>query len=166
VQIPETSSREIAAETAGLTRTGALRAVLVGTLIAGTLDIFAAIVTWMLRGVSATRVLQGVASGLLGREAVNGGAASAALGLLLHFLVMSVIVAVFYFLSRKRTVLTTHWVVSGVLYGVAVYLVMTFIVVPLSAAPMGLPTLAAAVQGVLVHIFCVGLPIAFVAGRL
>jgi hypothetical protein len=166
MQTPETLVREIAAETAVVTRTSGLRAILVGTLIAGTLDIFAAIVTWMLQGVSATRVLQAVASGLLGREAVNGGAASAALGLLLHFLIMSVIVAVFYFLSRKRMVLTTHWVTSGVAYGVAVYLVMTFVVVPLSAAPMGLPTLAAAVQGVLVHIFCVGLPIAFVARRL
>jgi hypothetical protein len=93
---------------------GALATVALGTLVAGTLDISAAIITWLVQGVSATRVLQSVAGGLLGRVTFNGGAATAVLGLLLHFLIMSVIVTVFYVASRRLPVLTRHWFWCGV----------------------------------------------------
>lgn len=143
----------------------ALRAILLGTLVAGTLDICAAILTWMFRGVPAIRVLQSVAGGLLGRETFDGGAPTAALGLLLHFLIMSVIVALFITASGRMATLTRHAIPWGVAYGVVVYCAMTFIVVPLSASAAGRPSLSAIAQGVLVHIVCVGVPIALIARR-
>jgi len=142
-----------------------LRSIALGTLVAGTLDISAAILRWLPQGVSATRVLQSIAGGLLGRETFAGGAPTAALGLLLHFSIMSVIVTVFYVASRRLPALTRHWLRYGVAYGAAVYSVMTFIVVPLSALHAPMPSPSAIAQVLMVHIVCVGLPIAFITRR-
>jgi hypothetical protein len=146
---------------------GAAAAILGSTLVAGALDITAAIVQWQFKGVPAIRILQSVAAGVLGRDASKGGAATAALGLLLHFLIMSGIAATFYVASRRMPVLTKHWLAFGLAYGVAVYLVMSFVVVPLSAFPGSVVSSPAGfIQGVLVHMACVGLPIAFITHRL
>lgn len=143
----------------------AMRAILWGTLVAGSMDITAAIVTWWFRDVPPIRILQSVAGGLLGRDTYSGGGTTATLGLLLHFSIMCVIVAVFVFASSRISALTRNVVVSGVAYGIAVYLVMTYVVVPLSASPGGRPSLSMFVQGVIVHILCVGMPIALIASR-
>jgi hypothetical protein len=144
-----------------------MQALLWSTLAAGTLDISAAIaLRGLISGVAAIRVLQSVASGLLGRDAFGGGTKTAVLGLVLHFAIMVVIVTLFYFASRSLTALTTHWLWSGLAYGVVVYLVMSFVVVPLSAFPAKLvPSVAALVEGLIVHMVCVGLPIAFIISR-
>lgn len=144
---------------------GMLGAILFGTLIAGAMDITAACLTWWFRGVPAVRVLQSVAGGLLGRATYQGGAPTAALGLLLHFLIMSVIVAIYVAASSRITALTNHAIACGVAYGIAVYIVMTFIVVPVSAAAGGTPAPYDMLVGVIVHILCVGVPIAWVTRR-
>lgn len=141
---------------------GALRAIVLGTAVAGAMDITAAIVTWMFRDVPATRILQSVAGGLLGRDAFNGGASTAALGLLLHFMIMSVIVSAYVFASSRLPALTRHAIACGVAYGVIVYVVMTYIVVPLSAAGSARHSLSLTLTGVVVHILCVGVPIALI----
>lgn len=142
------------------------RSILLGTLVAGTLDISAAILTWLSRGVAPSRVLQSVAGGLLGRDAVSGGAATAVLGLFLHFAIMCVIVTVFVLASRRWPTLTPRELLPavgcGVVYGIAVYLAMTYVVVPLSASPIRAPTLPLFLEGVAVHIVCVGIPIALI----
>ena len=148
-----------------LARGRALLAILIGTLVAGTLDISAAILTWLFRGVPAIRVLQSVAGGLLGRATFNGGAATASLGLLLHFLIMSVIVATFVVASHRLAALVRHPIACGIAYGLIVYCVMTFVVVPLSASGAAAPSVSANVQGAIVHIVCVGVPIALIARR-
>ena len=142
--------------------------ILWGTLTAGTLDISAAITTWWFRDVAASRVLQSIAGGLMGREdAVAGGGWTAALGLFLHFAIMSVIVTLFYMTSRSLPFLNgRRWWLAGMAYGIAVYLVMTYVVVAHSAlAPLRPQPLSALVQGLLVHMACVGLPIAFITRR-
>lgn len=144
---------------------GTLRAILFGTFIAGAMDITAAIVTWLFRGVPATRVLQGVAGGLLGRDTFSGGASTAALGLLLHFMIMSVIVSAYVAASSRLPALARHAIACGIAYGIVVYIVMTFVVVPLSAATGGRPALPMILTGVIVHILCVGVPIALIARR-
>lgn len=136
------------------------------TLTAGTLDICAAIVTWLVQGVQPAQVLRGVASGLLGRAAFVGGAGTAGLGLLLHFLIMCGIVAIYQAGSRKLGVLEGQWPVAGVMLGIIVYAAMTYVVVPLSAAPLRYPSSLAVVGlGLAVHVTCVGLPIAFITRR-
>lgn len=144
----------------------AWRTILTGGLVAGALDISAACAIWWLRGVRPVRILQSVASGLLGRASFSGGARTAALGLLLHFFIATVAAAVFYAASRKWKPLIDRPILFGALYGVGVYAFMNHVVLPLSAVtkrPFN-PGMAALMIGV--HIVCVGIPIALVVRRL
>ena len=143
-------------------RPKAYRAILWAGLIAGTLDITAASVQGILRGGNPMRVLRSVASGLLGVDALQGGVGTAALGLVLHFLIAFGAATVFFVASRKMRFLVDHAVVCGLLYGVAVYAFMNSVVVPLSAAPFEIPYKPI---GLIIHMLCVGLPIALVVRR-
>ena len=141
------------------------RAILLGGLGAGILDItYAIVVSRLLRGTSAERVLQSVASGLLGESAYEGGAAVAALGLFLHFVIAFSAAAVYVLASRRLPTLVRRPWLWGALYGMAVYLFMNFVVLPLSAFPHHLsfpPSVLA--RGLAGHIVCVGLPISLAA---
>jgi hypothetical protein len=137
-----------------------------GGLIAGTLDISTAFLTaWLRRGISPTTVLRFVASGLLGPAALTGGAKAAAIGLVLHFLIATGATVVFYLASRKFLFLLERPVHFGLLYGVAVYLFMNFVVLPLSLVPRGPMTVSGFIIGLLTIMFCVGLPIALIVRR-
>ena len=143
-----------------------MRTIFTAGLLAGILDITAAFILFGLRGVTPDRILQSVAAGLLGPGAFKGGAKTAALGAVLHFVIATGAAAVYVLASRRLDALVRHPVPLGLLYGIAVYLVMTFVVVPLSAAtrrPFVLD--GTAVIMVLIHMGCVGLPIALVASR-
>jgi hypothetical protein len=140
------------------------QAVLFGTLTVGTLDLLDALVFFGLRGVAPLRIPQSIASGLLGRAAFEGGLPTAVLGVLLHFIIALVIVSLYYLASRRWPVLARRPLLYGPLYGIVVYVVMTFVVVPLSAAPMKPPTLPLVVaNGLLIHILGIGLPSALFA---
>jgi len=143
-------------------RDPALFAIVVGGSIAGALDITYAIVfSWFRSGVLPARILQSVASGLLGARAYDGGIATAALGLLLHFFIAFVIATVFFAASRKFAWLVDHAFVSGIIYGALVYGVMNLIVLPLSAYPRRATfPLVVLATGLFVHMFFIGLPIA------
>jgi hypothetical protein len=137
-----------------------------GGLIAGTLDICAAFLTaWLRAGVGPVRVLHFVASGLIGATAFNGGAKTAILGLALHFLIATVAAVVFYIASRYLLVLIERPIIFGLLYGIAVYLFMNFVVLPLSAIPHRPITLSGFIIGILTIMFCIGLPIALIVRR-
>jgi hypothetical protein len=124
------------------------------------MDLTAAFVNSGLRGVSPMRVLRYIASGLLGAASRDGGPASAALGLICHFTIALSASAVFYLMSRKLSFLIEQPVISGILYGIAVYFFMARIVVPLSAAARLQMSVASVLIGLGIHIVCVGLPIA------
>jgi hypothetical protein len=141
------------------------RALVLGTLAIGILDLADAFVFFGLRGVSPVRILHSIAAGLLGREAFSGGVPTAVLGACLHFFIAFCIAATFLFASRRLTFLTRRPIVWGVLYGIAAYLVMNFVVLPLSAAGGGVPTGSVLVNGVLIHMFGVGLPAAVIGSR-
>lgn len=137
-----------------------------GGLIAGTLDILAACINSTLRGGSALRVLQSVASGWLGADAYQLGFRAAALGLVSHFFIATVVTAVYYAASRKLPVLVRRAWRCGAVYGVAVWLFMNLVVLPLSAVPFKFTfRLGPVITAVLIHIFCVGLPIALTVRR-
>lgn len=138
----------------------------IGGLVAGTLDMLDAILfSYGLRGIAPIRVLQSVASGMLGRSAYEGGLATAALGLTLHFLIALVVAAVYVSASRQVAWLRQHAVPFGIAYGVAVYFFMQQIVLPLSAFRAGAFAWPSFVNGVLIHAFGVGLPLALAARR-
>lgn len=141
----------------------AYKAILWAGLIAGTLDITAAIVISAFRGTMPIKVLQSVASGFLGAASYEGGLKTALLGLGLHFVIATGAATVFYFLSTMFRFLVRQAIISGIIYGVAVYLFMNFVVLPLSAFPQGAPVpISRRIIGLLVIIFCVGLPISLV----
>jgi uncharacterized membrane protein YagU involved in acid resistance len=137
-------------------------AVLYAGLIAGILDITAALIQFGLNGVKPVRLFQGIASGLLGPRTFQGGLSTAALGLALHFFIAITAAFVYYLASRKIDVLKTQPLIYGPLYGAAVYIVMNFIVLPLSAIPKRPFSAEAAAIGLIVLMLCVGLPIALV----
>jgi len=140
------------------------RAILLATLAAGTLDIGAAILTNS--QVPARVVLQSVAGGWLGAAAYQGGWSTAWLGLASHFAVMLGIAAVFVVAAALIPVLRRLWFPVGVAYGIAVWLAMAFVVVPLSASTLSPPdSLVAAMKPIVIHILFVGLPIAWIARR-
>jgi hypothetical protein len=142
-----------------------IRAVVTGGVAAGILDITAAFVVYGLRGASPVRILQSIASGLLGASAFQGGAGTAGLGLALHFFIACVAAGVYSVASLRIPRLARSPLVFGPLYGVAVWLFMNFVVLPLSAIPKRpfSPGLAAIILPV--HMACVGLPIALAVHR-
>ena len=136
-----------------------LKAALLGGVIAGTLDITDAFVLWHFRDVAPDRVLRGIAAGVLGREARTGGAWVPALGAFLHYFIACTAAGFYYRASAVLPVLRERPVVSGIAYGGAFYLLMTFVIVPLSAA-LGKETLTW--NGLFAHTILFGLPIALV----
>lgn len=136
----------------------ALPPILAGGLICGVMDISSAFIIWGLRGVSPFRVLRGIAAALLGPASFKGGAPTAILGGAIHFLIAFTATTVFYLASRKLMFLTQHAVISGIAYGVLVYVFMYWVVIPLSLARRP-ATLRDSLTAVLVHVVCVGLPI-------
>jgi hypothetical protein len=136
--------------------------VALGGLVAGALDISYAFVFYGSMGVSPLRILQSIASGLLGRASYQGGIATAALGLTLHFLIAVAAAFVFYAASRRIGWMVRHWLVSGAVFGLGMHGFMNFVVLPLSAYPHKLSfPWPALLSGLFVHAFLVGVPIAF-----
>lgn len=140
--------------------------VLAGGLVAGTLDIVYAWAFWALkRGVPARRILQSVAAGLLGESSFAGGAATAALGLGLHFLIAISMSVAYYVVARRVPLLRQRPLPCGVAYGLLLYVIMNYIVVPLSAAGPGSKDPLWVGLGIAVHALWVGVPIALFARR-
>lgn len=142
----------------------AVPAIATGGLIVGILDITSAFITWWCKGVAPVRGLQGIAAGLLGSQSFQGGIATAGLGLAIHFFVAFMVVTVFYVGSRKFSFLTRLAVVSGLFYGVAVYLVMYWFVLP-NVFPKFRHSVSDDALAVAVHMFLIGLPTALVVRK-
>lgn len=131
-------------------------------LVAGTLDITENIVFNAFRGITPWRIFQFIASGLLGTHSFQMGWTSVGLGVALHYAIALTWTAIFFIAATKFMVLTRQAILSGLLYGVVVYVVMNWIVLPLSALPPrpAAPTLVSRINAVLALMFCIGLPVA------
>ena len=139
-------------------------AILVGGTAAAILDIIYAFTVWSLAGVGPEVILRAIASGVLGAPSFSGGAATAILGAVLHWLMALAMAAAYVVAGTRLPTLVRRPFVWGPLYGLALYFVMDRIVVPLSAAPAGGPPSMPMVLGqVAAHIILVGLPIALAA---
>lgn len=135
------------------------------TLLVGILDISDAFIFYRLRGVAPTRILQSIASGVLGRAAFGMGRRSALLGLFFHFFIAFSATTAFLLASRKLP-LARHPLLYGPLFGAALYCVMNYIVLPLSKIGWRpLPPLVPLINGVAALIVCIGIPLAFIARR-
>jgi hypothetical protein len=138
----------------------ALLAIAAGGLIAGILDLTQACILF------GWKIPLVIASGLLGRQALQGGTGTYILGVSLHFFIAFSVTAIYYGASRRLTFLTEHPLVCGLFYGIAVELVMNLVVLPLSAlharGPYKLHNL---IQGLVVHMIVVGLPVSYSVRR-
>jgi Na+/alanine symporter len=138
----------------------ALLAIAVGVVIAGTLDLLQACILF------GWDISLSIAGGLLGRQAVQSGAGTYILGVLLHFFIACSAAATYYAASRKLRFLTEHPLVCGLVFGAAVEEVMSLVVLPLSALNARGPyELHDLIQGLLVHMVVVGLPISYSVRR-
>jgi len=138
-----------------------IRTIALATLVAGTLDILSAFVF----AGAVVAVLQTVASGPFG-DAIADGPAGVALGLLTHFAIMAAMVSVYVLASLRLHVLTRHWLVAGLLYGLALWIVMYWIVMPLRWDGYATPSEPLPiVRQLFSHCILTGLPIAWFAAR-
>jgi uncharacterized membrane protein YagU involved in acid resistance len=141
------------------------KAILVGGVVAGILDITYAIVAYGFTGVPARVILQSVASGWLGKASYSGGWPTALLGLVSHVSITCIMAAIFVMAARRIALLRTQSLLSGVAFGLCAFVVMNFVVVPLSAAAVHPPRGVFLAGGLLAHMFLVGVPIALATRR-
>jgi hypothetical protein len=115
-----------------ITSKAVLKAILLAGLIGGTIDVgSAAVINWF----SPLVILHAIASGLLGKASFSGGAATAAVGLLLQW-AMAILIAAIYALATSALPQTRRrWVPMGILAGIITFFVMNYLVVPFSVAP-------------------------------
>jgi len=143
------------------TKPNLLRPILAGGTIAGTLDLIAAFITF------GRNVPRSIAAGLLGTGAIHGGVATWILGMILHFFIAFAAATIYCLASRRLEFLKDHYVVCGMFYGIAVFLVMNLVVLPICAFHfMGPYQLRGLLQGLIVHMLIIGLPIAYCLRKL
>lgn len=144
-----------------------IRWVVLGGLLAGALDITYACIFWAVKaGLPAHRIFQSVASGLLGKASFGGGWATALLGLVLHFCIALSMAFTYYLVSLRWTPLRRRPLLFGPAYGLLLYGIMYYVVVPLSRAAGSRPgndlwtwmTIA-------VHMFLIATPMALGTAR-
>jgi hypothetical protein len=143
----------------------AARRIALATLIAGTLDIAAASLMAMLAGGRPDGMLRFVASGPFA-DAKQWGAGGAALGLAVHFALMAVMATVYILAADRLPQLKARWLAAGIGYGLATWVVMNLVVLPLRW-PALFPhlDLTSVATSLFCHIVLVGIPIAWVAAR-
>jgi hypothetical protein len=130
---------------------------LVGGCVAATLDAISAFVTF------GSGMPRGIAAGLLGASAFQGGGAGPwVLGLALHFFILIVAAALYGVASWRWSFLRVNFVLCGIYYGISIWLYMNLLVLPLSAlpGPIGPFKVGGLLRGLIAHILLVGVPIA------
>jgi hypothetical protein len=129
--------------------------ILVGGVIAGTLDLITAFISY------GPNVPRAIAAGLLGRQVIQSSSVPIwILGVFLHYFIAFSAATVYCLASRRLAILKDNFIVCGIFYGIGFFLVMNLVVLPLSALhAVGPFKLHGLIQGLLVHMFIIGLPI-------
>lgn len=135
-------------------------------LLVGTLDIISALTHFYLKtGKDPLIVLKYISSAILGKSAYSGGSDMAVLGLLLHFVIAFIWTIFFFLIYPKLKLLSWNRIVTGILYGIFIWIIMSRVVVPMSNASVGAFDLKQAIIGVLILIGAIGIPLSFIAHR-
>ncbi|MFT3935806.1 MAG: hypothetical protein QM726_19415 [Chitinophagaceae bacterium] len=145
------------------------RTVLLSGLLVGTLDILSAFVdVYFSSGKNPLVVLPFIASGAFGKPALAGGAGMMLIGLLFHYLIAFSFTVFFFWIYKRIGLAAAPWIVTGILYGIFIWLIMNLIVVQLSAAPhapisaMKWPKI---IKSALILICMIGLPLSYIAHK-
>jgi len=150
------------ASTSPATRNTLLRLSVIGGIITGFLHFWIqiGIVFGLILKTPIISSLQYVASGAMGDAAFTGGLATALLGLVLDFIMTTIMAGVFILSADRIPLLRQHVIPGSLLYGFGVFVVMNFIVLPLSAAPpLPAPPMWLFIEIILEHILLIGLPL-------
>jgi hypothetical protein len=142
--------------------------VVLSGLLVGTADILAAFTSFYIKSGKnpVTLVSKFIASGVLGRPALKGGAEMIAFGLLFHYVIAFLFTIFFFWLYKRWPLMSRSWVIVGFIYGIFIYLVMSQVVVPLSNTPPTPPgTIGNKIISALILITMIGLPLAYIANR-
>ncbi|GAA0547286.1 DUF1440 domain-containing protein [Chitinophaga japonensis] len=136
-------------------------------LIAGTLDILTAVIVYavILHKVTAARLLQGIASGVFGRQAFSGGTAMVLTGLLFHYIIAFAFTAGYFLVYPHLPFLKRYPVLNGLLYGILVWMIMNLVVLPLSGFPQAPLRLGPSLLGMAILMVMIGLPVALLAHK-
>jgi hypothetical protein len=141
-----------------------LKPISFATAVAGTLDILFAMILTLCFGSEIGKMLRYVGSGPF-PKAVEMGPAGSVLGLIVHFTLIAIMAAAFVLAARRMPALVERPVQWGILYGLATYVVMNWLVVPLRFdTPLPPKPLSIATQ-IFAHVILVGIPIALIAAR-
>ncbi len=110
------------------------------TAIAGTLDLVANFILWgAWKQVPPIRICQSIASGIYGKAAFDGGYVTAAVGVVAHFVIMLIMAIGYYVIVSLSKWARAHWGITAVVYGLVLWAVMNYAVVPMSAAARPYP---------------------------
>jgi hypothetical protein len=143
-----------------------LQALLLTTLLAGSLDALSAIIQFTLAGNRPpARIFRYIASGVFGRQALSGGAPMVVYGVLFHYCFAFLFTLAFFLSYRHIPFLAAHPFISGITYGLAVWLVMNLLVVPLSRIGPRPLHLWPSLIGMGIIMIAIGLPISLLATR-
>ena len=145
-------------------RRSILKPIVLATLVCGTLDILFAMILTVWRGRAIPDMLRFVASGPF-PQATDWGASGAALGFLVHFTLMAIMVAAFVLAARRIPALTDSPLLWGLLFGLLTYAVMNLVVVPLRFPAAWPPKALSVGTQLFAHLVLFGLPTAFIARR-
>jgi uncharacterized membrane protein YagU involved in acid resistance len=140
------------------------KTILLAGLLVGSLDIIAALVNFYSKtGKDPQIVLKYIASAVVGKEAFAGGTAMSAKGLLFHFLIAFIWTIFFFLIYPKLKILSVNRIVTGIIYGIFIWAIMSQVVVPMSKASVRAFDLKQAIIDVLILIGAIGLPMSFIA---
>ena len=148
-----------------------IQVILLAGLLVGTLDISAALIDYYIAtGKGPEGVLKYIASGIFGRTKAFGteGNSMVALGLLFHYMIAMLFTIFFFLIYPRVPLLSRNWVLTGFLYGLFIWIVMTFIVTRLSNtphAPLSAMKPLKALKAALILMCMIGLPLSFIAYR-
>lgn len=135
-------------------------------LLIGLMDgLAAALNAYISSGVMPDRVFRFIASGVFGAEAFKGTGAMIVWGVTFHFLIALSWTALYFFMNAKFDWIRQHHLVSGVLYGVFIWAVMAYLVLPLSHTPALAKSLSGALIMIGIHIFVIGVPMSYMLSR-
>lgn len=151
--------------TAATRESSPLRYVLLGGFFAGVADWIYPTVKTVMAGKSWMMPWKGVAFGLLGAAAKDGGMGMVALGTALHFFIAIAGAAIFYVVVRQLKWLPRHWLLLAVIYGIGILLVMNYVILPLSAIGRGIYPVSELHIHAFWHIVLHGLPVGYFVAR-
>jgi hypothetical protein len=142
------------------------RAILWAGLVVGTADIAAAFLHYFIvTGKNPERVLWFIASGIWGKNAYSGGLSMAVAGLILHYLIAYAFTFLFFFIYPRLNLASKNKILTGLFYGIFIWLIMNLIVVPLSNTQKIGFSIKPTVIGIFILVVAIGIPLSFIAGR-